>query len=202
MRYALVNNSRAEATPSTPGICEHCSTPVVAKCGSINAWHWAHTSLEDCDSWAEPISEWHRAWQDLVPPENREVTIGNHRADIVTPDGVVVEIQHSSLAPADIKAREDHYGRMVWIYDAVDAYEADRFEFHDRRTYKTFRWKHARTSLKVARMPVFLDLGEGGVMKIRTLHMNKGTPTRGSYQMFTRADMAARFNYHAERIAA
>ena len=112
--YANQDGTRTTAVPHLTATCPSCDHPVVAKCGSIVTWHWAHQARADCDPWAEPDSEWHHRWQDAAPPHQREVIIGNHRADIVTGDGAVVELQHSTISPEEIAEREAHYGRMWW----------------------------------------------------------------------------------------
>lgn len=104
-----------------------CNSEVLAKCGRRVAAHWAHIAA-DCDPWSEPETPWHREWKSLAPPERREVVIGHHRADAVASDGRIVEIQHSPIATADIDAREAHYRRMLWIFDARRA--ADRVRFN------------------------------------------------------------------------
>ncbi len=61
--------------------------------------------------------KWHSEWQAEVPAERREVTLGRHRADVVTPSGWVVEIQHSYLSVLEADRRERHYGLGIWIVD-------------------------------------------------------------------------------------
>lgn len=63
------------------------------------------------------VSTWHSDWQNEVPADRREVTIGRHRADIVTPSGWVVEVQHSYLSYETAARRERNYGMGVWIVD-------------------------------------------------------------------------------------
>jgi competence protein CoiA len=164
--------ARVEASPGARGLCETCWSPVTAKCGAIVSWHWAHLALDDCDTWAEPDSSWHRGWQNVVPAERREVVMGNHRADLLAPDGTVVELQHSSLSPAEILEREAHYRQMVWVFDAIEAHQELRFEvrFPSGKTYQTFRWKHPRKSVAVCRQPVFLDLGGGWLFRLKKIH--------------------------------
>lgn len=134
-------------------------------------WHWAHQSRDECDPWAERDTEWHREWQAVAPIERREVVIGNHRADVVTANGTVVELQHSYLAPDEISERERHYGpRMVWLFDARDAYDRDRFLPRRRREFDTFRWKHPRKSIAVCRRPVIPDLGYDRLFLVKKVH--------------------------------
>ncbi len=78
MLIATVDGVRTPPTGTGGrGTCPHCGAAVMAKCGDFVAWHWAHVSGEECDSWAEPggMTAWHRAWQECVPVDRREVTI-------------------------------------------------------------------------------------------------------------------------------
>ena len=178
-----VTSGRTFAAPDLTGHCPICSAPVLAKCGRIVAWHWAHVAGRDCDSWSEPVTAWHLAWQAHAPSGRREVVMGPHRADIVAPDGSVVEIQHSSIVAAEITAREAHYGRaMTWLFDAREAYAAGRL--HVRTTieprsdgYVTFRWKQPRKSLAVCRARVFLDLDPEMLLLVGKIH--PGPPSGG-----------------------
>jgi len=170
------------AFPGDTGTCPTCGQPVIAKCGPIVNWHWAHIRGEDCDTWSEPMSEWHLSWQAHAPAERREVVIGNHRADIVGPDGSVIEVQRCSISSEDIADREAHYGLMMWIFDAREAYEDDRLNIrvkHDpsKPGYATFRWKHPRKSLAACRSRVFLDLGDGRLLRLGRIYT--GAPCGG-----------------------
>jgi len=100
------------------GVCTGCKGEVVSKCGEFTRWHWAHMSTPECDQWGQGISLWHLTWSAQVPVERREIVSGNHRADAVTPDGLVVEFQHSPIDPAQVGAREAHWGpRGLWVVD-------------------------------------------------------------------------------------
>ncbi len=160
-----------EAHPAGRGTCPTCSAPVIAKTGTIIAHHWAHESRADCDPWSEPVGAWHLSWQELAAPVHREVVIGPHRADLRSPAGHVIELQHSNISPADIAAREAFYGpSMVWIFDARDAYDSGRLELRDKGDYSTFRWKHPRKSIAACRRRVLLDLGDRALFEVRRLH--------------------------------
>lgn len=155
------DGDRVPAEPGASGTCPACMAALMPKCGQIVAWHWAHHGTPDCDPWAEPDSEWHLGWQQRVPRERREVVRGPHRADIVTPGGTVVELQHSAISPAEIEERERFYGRMVWLFDAAEPYDDDRLIIRGQigQPYDTFRWKHPRKTVAHCRKPVYLDLG-------------------------------------------
>lgn len=198
MMYATFDGGQIPAFPDVPAAtCPLCKSPVRAKCGQIIAWHWAHISSIDCDTWAEADSEWHRSWQSLVPIERREVTMGNHRADIVTFNGNVVEVQHSTLSPEEIREREDFYGvGMAWIFDAREAFAEERLDLRRKPNpdpdYRTFRWKHPRKSIRECRRPVFLDLGNDQILRIG--HIYTKAPCGGWGHLFTRQNLASAFN--------
>ena len=96
---------------------------MVPKCGQHVLWHWAHKSRKHCDKWWESETEWHRSWKNNFPIEWQEIIHSNpatdekHIADVKTPKGLVLEFQHSPIAPDELKSREDFYARMVWVVD-------------------------------------------------------------------------------------
>jgi competence CoiA-like predicted nuclease len=64
MQFALVEGQRARADKNLVGTCLLCREPVIAKCGTMRVWHWAHRGKRTCDAWWEPKTEWHQRWQD------------------------------------------------------------------------------------------------------------------------------------------
>ena len=166
MQYALTDGIRRLAQPGTRAACPTCSGPVLAKCGSINAWHWAHEAA-DCDPWSEPESAWHLNWKRQFPEAQTEVVIGPHRADVVTPCHVI-ELQHSPISPEEIREREEFYHALIWVFDASGF--RDNIEFRQKGTYYTFRWKHPRKSLWACQRPMFLDLGQEGLFRVEKLY--------------------------------
>jgi hypothetical protein len=155
--------------------CPLCHEPVRPKCGQLVAWHFAHHAGEDCDSWSEGETPWHRQWKETVPIDRREVVMGAHRADIVAADRTVVELQHSPIGPQEIAARELHYRRMVWVFDVEDPFEQERLVVNYGKRgwqdpFRTFTWKHCRTSLATCQRPIYLDWGGAELLKVRSLH--------------------------------
>jgi len=145
-----------EATPGESAYCPGCGDPVIAKCGDVNAWHWAHKIREDCDPWSEPESAWHIDWKNHFPRSNQEVILPPHRADIRTDNRLVIELQHSAISPEVIREREKFYGNMVWVVDAEEFVQ--NFEIFPHRGYIAFRWKWMRRSWLAAEKQVLLDL--------------------------------------------
>ena len=122
MKYAVSNGQRIEATPKAVGKCPCCGADLIARCGDLKVWHWAHKGRRVCDHWWESETEWHRAWKDTFPKEWQEVVQyaedgEKHIADIKTPDGFVIEFQHSSIKAEEKLAREQFYKNMVWVVD-------------------------------------------------------------------------------------
>ena len=103
MQYALdASGNRITATPNAKGICICCEAEMIAKCGSIKVHHWSHKSRKHCDPWWENETQWHRDWKNQFPKEWQEVVHiaddgEKHIADIKTPEGLVIEFQHTQV---------------------------------------------------------------------------------------------------------
>jgi competence protein CoiA len=124
MKFAIFENDRIEATPRAIGFCSGCGSQLLAKCGPKTTWHWAHKGKRHCDTWWEPETEWHRNWKDKFPKEWQEVSARDakgelHIADLKSPNGFVVEFQHSNIDPEEAKKRTSFYAPMIWIVDGV-----------------------------------------------------------------------------------
>lgn len=122
MQYAIVDNERREAVAGGRGCCPVCSAETIAKCGPRVVNHWAHKGRRNCDPWWENETDWHREWKSYFPENCREISHvaedGEiHRADIKTPTGIIIEVQHSSMTDAERMAREAFYGNLLWIVD-------------------------------------------------------------------------------------
>lgn len=157
MIFALDENKRRiKARPDSTAICPCCSSIVISKCGQINEWHWAHQTIDDCDNWHEPESEWHKGWKAYWGEQYCEKVIGRHRADVFYKD-IVIELQNSHISPAEIREREDFYGQMIWIFKSQSF--SDNFDLRPHGNYYSFRWKHPRKSIWACEKPVLFDLG-------------------------------------------
>lgn len=141
MEWASVEGRRQLATPGAVGVCPSCGAKLIAKCGKVYAWHWAHEAC-DCDQWSEPEGPWHRGWKQLFPEAWREVVIGPHRADLRVPGGVI-ELQQSHIGADEIEERERFYGRMVWVVNA----EKWKLEPHHDWRLREFHKYHPQPQL-------------------------------------------------------
>lgn len=122
MQYALLDGRRSEAKKGATGTCLDCNRVIVAKYGPRVLHHWAHASRRNCDPWWENEGDWHCEWKNRFSAECREVShtapIGEiHRADIKTPSGIVIEVQHSTMTDEERDSRESFYRSLVWILD-------------------------------------------------------------------------------------
>jgi len=137
MKYALIDNTRTEATKGAKGICPICSSEVIAKCGDKRLDHWAHKGKRNCDPWWENETAWHRDWKDNFSPAwqeiifTDEVTGEKHIADVQTPNGLVIEFQHSHINTVESVKREQFYKKMIWIIDCTRLVrDSKRFKKH------------------------------------------------------------------------
>lgn len=133
MLFALnENGNRIRVTSKgQTGKCPLCSNKVKSRFGKIKIPHWYH-SINNCDSWSEPISEWHLKWQNSFPVNNQEVVLKDnktrekHIADILLNNGVVIEFQNSPISPTEIEERESFYSRgkgLIWVLNGKNLLE-------------------------------------------------------------------------------
>lgn len=127
--------------------CEFCGGELVTKMGKVNAWHFSHKKLKDCDEWYE-MSEWHRQWQCRFPEQLREIVIqneyGKHRADVKASD-LIIEFQHSNIAGNEFDKRNEFYSKdnkLVWLFDLRDKHIYRRFS-KEKGNKCRFEWNWA-----------------------------------------------------------
>lgn len=197
MLYAYTTSGeKVQAEPGAMATCPECAQPVIAKCGEIKIWHWAHVASSTCDAWGEPESAWHLEWKSRWPASQVEVVIERngkrHRADIRSGGGVVIELQHSSISPEEIREREQFYQGMIWMFDVSEAHEADRLLFRKKAGYWTFRWKQPRKHIALCGAPVILDVGyTTQLFRLKQMHLE--APCGGWGQFIWLKDFLARY---------
>lgn len=124
MKFALIDDQRHEAEPGLKGTCPIHGHPMVAKCGELRTWHWAHKGSLSCDPWWENETDWHRNWKGQFPREWQEVVHHDeqgekHIADVKTDREWIIEFQHSHIKPEERRSRDFFYKRLIWIVDGT-----------------------------------------------------------------------------------
>lgn len=211
MMWAIVENEKIEAIPNTKGKCPICYNKVHSKCGEVNVWHWAHFKSKECDTWYEPESFWHKHWKMTFGKENAEIRIVKdgkfHRADILTNEKAVIELQNSIISKPKIREREIFYGeRMIWLINGerfkTNLTTKDKWEDKDYIELKSlprppirwirsrpeltkgindefFKWEHPPKSWINVQRPLFIDFGKESLFRVLE---GMGTPQiRGTY---------------------
>ena len=159
MIWAEKNLDKIRATPKEKAICPICKKEVIDKCGLIKIWHWAHIVDYECDSFGEPESEWHLNWKNYFSKDEQEIIINNHRADIKTKNGIIIELQNSPLSPQKIIERELFYQNMIWIINGETlGKNFGCLRYNKLKGNKKFNWKWLPKSWLSATKPIFVDI--------------------------------------------
>lgn len=127
------------------GKCQVCGNPVRAFCGDIYVHHWKHIAEFNCDPWKEHESEWHRSWKNEFPKKWQEVVIikedDKHIADIQTPNGLVLELQNSSISRFTILEREEFYENIYWLINGAKF--KDRIKYYEKVQEKILEFERS-----------------------------------------------------------
>ena len=177
MKFALVNDQRHEAAPGLSGRCLSCDQAMVAHCGNVKVWHWAHKGRRTCDPWWENETEWHRTWKGRFPENWQEVIHKDdagekHIADVKTDQGWVIEFQHSHIKPEERRSRDVFYEKIAWVVDGLRRKsDSEKFRCTISNGYYVGNNEHL---LKVrsggcallrewsdSNSPIFFDFGDG-----------------------------------------
>jgi len=156
MKFAVLAGTRIEPTPKSRATCPFCEQAVVAKCGKVRIWHWAHKSIQHCDHWWEPETEWHREWKDQFPADWQEVGRRDenselHIADVLTPTGLALEFQHSAIDRGEVEIRTNFHKKICWIIDGTRLQKSmDQFR-------EALKFGHRRRSTGAAVYELNLD---------------------------------------------
>jgi len=125
MKYAIINGQRAEAAKGAKGTCPACGSEMIARICKTKVDHWAHKSKQNCDIWWENETVWHREWKNCFDTEwqeavhKDEITGEIHIADVTTPHGWTIEIQHSPMDDEERKTRNSFYKKIAWVVDGT-----------------------------------------------------------------------------------
>ncbi|EHA15554.1 hypothetical protein HAL1_09847 [Halomonas sp. HAL1] len=87
-----------------------------------------------------------------------------HRADVKTPTGIVIEIQHSAMTDAERISREEFYQNLVWIIDGTVF--QDNFDIYhmlpdpNSELAQDLVWSKAKRHMNGANAGLFFRLSE------------------------------------------
>ena len=180
MEFAVVEGDpRRKAQPGQRAECPGCGQAMIARCGKVRIWHWAHERAGNCDFEWESETEWHRAWKNQFPEDWQEricSTDGKkHFADVMTASGMVLEFQHSPLEREQREARESFYPKMVWVADGLTR-KRDRVHFFKSvdvavklkpLTFSVLSYAGALLrDWAASRKPVFFDFGNSVLWRL------------------------------------
>lgn len=183
MRFAIFEQKRIEATQRAKGHCAGCDAELTSKCGVTRVWHWAHKGRYHCDKWWESETKWHRDWKVPFPTDWQEIGARSesgelHFADIKTPNGLVIEFQHSPIDIRERESREVFYGKMIWVLNGLRA-TGDGYTFSQHIQSKKGRYVGNIWTVKFnplvpritqrwinSRKTVYLDFGEDHLWRI------------------------------------
>ncbi|MEV7856792.1 hypothetical protein ACFVZJ_37265 [Streptomyces sp. NPDC058322] len=137
---------------------------------------------------------WNQRWRAGLADDRQHIPFDNLEADVLTPDGTVVELQYGYLSRQDIRERQLVYPSMVWLFCAVDAHRKGRLglRIEPGQPLVNFKWVQPRETLDACTRPVFLDLGPSAqagnrhlILKITRKHDQPGHALTGRGLLYT-----------------
>ena len=120
------NGERIRPASRAVGVCPLCGGSVIAVCGNKRIWHWRHSSDVQCP-FSQNETPWHRGWKNQFPEKWQEIirydsrTEEKHIADVMTPQGFVLEFQHSPMPEEERISREKFHKTMAWVVDCSES---------------------------------------------------------------------------------
>jgi len=180
MRIALVDGVRRVPTPGAKGICTGCGEELVAKCGQVNAWHWAHLPASECP-YKDDHSVWKNVWKGFFPDEQVERWINGVRVDIVGKGNIYIMLCDTSPSPEEAEKMEDLFGdKLAWILNGNGILGQKGLSLRKKSgdfpnsNYRTFRWKHARRSLAFCtKGNIYIDLDNTHFFHFKKLYLDE-----------------------------
>lgn len=162
MLYAEINNKRVAPEKGLKASCPLCQEDVIAKCGDIMTWHFAHVVGTEC-AYGEGKGEWHREWQKRFPIEDVEYRVTKGKkfriADVKIGDKVL-EFQNIGISLETIKDREEFYGfkNVVWVFNGTDSggnFELIKDKYSSKRLLA--KWKKMPLVLQELKGRLFIN---------------------------------------------
>lgn len=181
MLYAIYNGEKFSPNPGLKAKCPECGDDVLAKCGVINQWHWAHVVNSTCKN-NKPETQWHYEWKGNFPKECVEEKVEGHRADVYIRRkySFAIEFQSSSIPREDILSRNQTFKNVYWVIHA----KGKDISFDQKGFLYTAKWKHRKRSFDETNSKIFLDFDDGYLFFIKS----KNSRVKHSYGEFITKD--------------
>jgi len=179
---AIVEAQRMMAAPGLIGKCQLCGNKMIAKCGDIRVWHWAHeANISNCTY--KPMTQWHYDWQNRFDVELREIRRGNNTvSDILRSDGMVsIEFQNSPFDFQYIQKKEANTPAVLWVVNLKEQYERGQISFEN----KTIVYSQPKGVLCYCGN-LFFDFDSGKLCKVKNIKKdyNSGAKYNGLIYIF------------------
>ena len=174
MWFASSQGEKIPPTKKVEAVCPSCGSKVVARMGRIKQHHWAHAPGTVCPFEREAMTRWHYEWQQRWPADQREVTVGKHRADVKT-DHWVVEFQHSSISLDDLQSREEHWGpNLIWVVneEGIGKNLSLHYDWHNHTGLENLSFYRGGTTLQKSQRWLVLDRPSQGKLYLSRLPRN------------------------------
>ena len=147
---------------------EFCSDPdLILKKGPVKIPHFAHRSRTECEQYAEPETDAHRAMKEFlqqflqIPDRYMEYgKIRGVRPDLVWKNQFAIEVQHSHISIDEVKRRNQIYFNAglvpLWIFHEQEIENCNYYE-RNRGIYGRYHWSEAALTC-VEDIPLHTDL--------------------------------------------
>jgi len=169
-----INGYKVLPEKKLKAFCPFCQLEVIpcfSQLGKNDYWRHKIDNSRDCLSYQYPNEgKWHKSVKLTWGIEYTEVYITKgsvkRRADVMLKNKLVIEIQNSPISAYEIQAREFFYGKIIWLFNGINAYDNERITYHQNK----YEWRSPRESIIKCNAPVFIALSENKVMEILNIN--------------------------------
>jgi len=162
--HELIRATKTGQRAECPDI--FCKCIMMSRCSNApkNTNHWYGYHDGKCDSNYEPISEWHTNWQNTINNPNGGINIEvpiitterYKRADLKPKHGIIIEFQKSAISYREVKERESHYKKMIWVLHK-DRTWSHKTRISDGPYQEVLHIKTAWETTRNSKIPIFID---------------------------------------------
>ncbi|AYG00760.1 competence protein CoiA [Lactococcus allomyrinae] len=149
--------------------CPACKTEVVLKNGNIKITHFAHKTLQNCESWTENESVQHLTLKKILYrwfKKSEKVEVEKYlpelkqTPDLLVNDKIAIEVQCSSLSLKRLKERTENYqthgysviwlmGKKLWLSHQLTELQKNLMYFSENRGFYFWELDLERKKLRL-----------------------------------------------------